>query len=106
MINRMFFDIGLMHGIAIGMHFHQTYKKTTAKPKLQPQDNVILEYIRRESKVYAEDITAYLGITDNNGNRISVGHSMRRLGWVRRRGSDMRWFYERGANVTWSTGSG
>lgn len=101
MIERMFFSMGWAMGFAAGMICH---KQSSDKPKkmvMRMEDQLIAEYISDMSIVYCDDLIGYLGIDDNSGSRISVGHSMRKLGWIRRRGigEDRRWYYERGADV-------
>lgn len=90
------FQLGMLHGYAIHAAIELQEKKAEKKSVLNTEDTLIMDYIKSKSIVYMEDIIGYAGWSDDRSVRISVGHSMMKMGWLRRRGSDGRWYYTRG----------
>jgi hypothetical protein len=90
------FQLGMLHGYAIHAAFQLEERKAEKKALLNADDTLILDYIKSKSIVYMEDIIGYAGWSDDRALRISVGHAMTKLGWLRRRATDKRWYYTRG----------
>lgn len=90
------YQLGMLHGYAIHAAIQLQEQKADKKALLTIEDTLILDYIKSKSIVYMEDIIGYAGWSDGRAVRISVGAAMRKLGWLRRRGNDQRWYYTRG----------
>lgn len=95
------FERGFTAGWDAAMRQAAPRKKERASrgngPKKQ-EDELISEFVESKSIVFCADIIGFIGIDDNRGNRIAVGNSMKRLGWIRCREAppSRRWYYERG----------
>lgn len=93
------FQLGMLHGYAIGISIEQQRIKSEKKTILRQEDMLIMDYIKSKSIVYMDDVLGYLGWDGDTSNRRAVGHAMGRLGWDRRRGHDKRWYYTRGTKA-------
>lgn len=78
--------------------------KANSQPKARThsagQEDILLgEYIEGKTMARCADLVGYLGITDDRGGRIMIGHAMKRLGWIRKRepAPSRQWYYVRGA---------
>jgi hypothetical protein len=90
------YQLGMLHGYAIQAAMQLEERKAEKNRVLSVEDILILDYLKSKSIVYMDDILGYVGWDDNRAARISVGHSMTKLGWERRRAADQRWYYTRG----------
>lgn len=96
------FEDGIARGGQTPNSTHN-YPATRSKRRsfTKPEDTLIADYIKNKTTVFCNDIVGFIGWADNRGNQISIGHTMKRLGWIRRRERppSRRWFYERGPDA-------
>ena len=90
------FNLGIMYGFALGATIEEQRRNLDKMAKPKVGDDLLLNYLFNKGRVYMDDLISYMNYPDTKGDRVSVGAAMKRLGWLRGRDRDRRWYYERG----------
>jgi hypothetical protein len=82
-------------GFAAGLAYKKATRKKQPNPYHEEMDKMLSELLSGRGVVTTSEASELIGLDISHGNQVSVGHALKRLGWIRYRESTgaKRWLY-------------